>query len=516
MNLGRHAAALCTALALATGGCTSSTPDESFRPSLEWTECPADVEATFLSRHECGYLTVLEDRSAPEGRTIALAVVRVWPVGVEPQPGISTGFGANIGDPVGLTGDIASGATRLERVVVQMVSRGAGPHAEPSLRCPEVDALGEQAAASGTGDEALTAAFVEAVGACADRLRAGDVDPAQYDVAAAAADVEDLRAALEIDQWYTVGSQGTESRELFEYLRVYPGRAQFAFVDSPWFPEIDDLTGGVNGARSALDELFAACADDAQCARSYPDLEQTWASALQRLDTTPLTGVHETRTGDPIAVTVDAGKLLRMARFSLGDGGQGNLRQLPEMFAAAARGELTPQLASLVANDPVFCAGYRPLCAGQDGFSLGVYLTTFCRDQMPFIDQAALAAAVAEDPVYEAVFADSPYLSACEAWDVPPGDPDTSTPVDTDVPLLMLPGQFDSYSPPSLAREQAQALDMAWVLEVPGQTHNTLGYAECAITARNAWALDPMSPPDDDACASAPALSFELAAENPA
>ena len=64
----------------------------------------------------------------------------------------------------------------------------------------------------------------------------------------------------------------------------------------------------------------------------------------------------------------------------------------------------------------------------------------------------------------------------------------------------MFSGQFDSFSPPAVVEAQAARLPMAWTIEVPGQTHNTLGFAECAITARNHWAQAPTTPPDVDAC----------------
>ena len=42
-------------------------------------------------------------------------MVKAWPVGVEPRPGIGTGLGGNIGDPFLLTGGMATGATRPAR-----------------------------------------------------------------------------------------------------------------------------------------------------------------------------------------------------------------------------------------------------------------------------------------------------------------------------------------------------------------------------------------------------------------
>jgi pimeloyl-ACP methyl ester carboxylesterase len=298
------------------------------------------------------------------------------------------------------------------------------------------------------------------------------------------------------------------SRATFEYLRAYPDRAQAAHIDSPWFPDVDDLTGGINGTRAALAELFTACAADTACDDAFPDLERTWQQALDKLGDTPLHGTFETATDDTIDVVVDAPKLMRAARFALGGDGPTNAGQLPATIAAAAAGEATPWLLATIAQDPIFCAGYRPFCIGQDGFSLGVYLTEFCRDQAPFIDDDTLNAAADGDPVYEAVFVHSPYRQACEVWDVPAADPAVARPVDTDVPLLMLPGQFDSFSPPLVAEAQTARLPMAWTIGVPGQTHNTLGFAECAITARNQWARDPTTPPDEDACRTAPPLDF--------
>ena len=110
--------------------------------------------------------------------------------------------------------------------------------------------------------------------ACAARLRESGVEPANFDTAAAAADVDELRKAMGVDTWWGAGSYGTQSRVLFRYLHDFPGRLEAAWLDSPWFPETDDLTGGALGTRSALAELFSACAADDHCNRRYPDLEK--------------------------------------------------------------------------------------------------------------------------------------------------------------------------------------------------------------------------------------------------
>lgn len=504
----RRAALLALTACLLLLGCIATHARAQFRPTLTWGPCPADVEDSFVSSHRCGYLTVLEDRSKPTGPRVRLLVARVPPVGVPARRGIGTAVGSNVGDPDPIGGGIAEGTTRVQRVNIQAEPRGSGPHSTPSLRCPETDTLQVRAAGARTGDISLTADFAAAVKACAARLRASGVDLAQYDSSTSAADLEDLRTASRVENWAFIGSYGTRSRTLFEYLRLYPGHTRAAYLDSPWFPEIDELTGGVTGTRAALRAMFDFCATDPNCANAYPNLGQTWQAALTRLSRTPLRGLATKSDGSVVHLLVDAGKLLRMARFALGGDGPDNLTRLPSIIKNAAAGDLAPELADLVANDPVFCAGYRPTCPQQSGFSLGVYLSTFCRDELPFVDEAKLTAAVAGDPVYRDVFISSPYLAACKAWAVAPAPKGPSQDA-SPTPQLLISGQFDSFSQSEITLAGARRLAHAWPLVVPGQTHNALGFNDCFIGIRNKWTFTPTQAPESSLCTDTAAVRFK-------
>ena len=494
--------AVLTPLLVLTACSGDDTEPPAFSPTLAWGDCPPDVEVTFLSRHECGILTVLANRAEPSGPTIELLVARVWPVGKEPVPGLGSSFGANVGDPRALSGGIATGTTRLGGVGVEIEWRGAGPHVDPVLRCPEVEELQPDFAAARSDDTAVVDSFVDGVRRCGERLRTEGIDPADFDATEAAADLEDLRVALEVDRWRVLGVNGSQSRYLYEYFREFPGGAGPAYLDSPWPAGVDDLTGGVLGTRAALDEVFRVCKRSAECGDGGEgSLEDSWAAALDRLALEPLVGTHRSRSGDEVDVLIDAGKLLRAARFTLGGDGPDNLTHLPQIIRDAERGRLHPKLAEIVATDPGLCFGYRPLCAGQDEFSWGVYLTSLCRDQLPFLDEERLDRAVADDPVFRSVFAESPYIAACEAWDVPPAPmPPAPAPTLASAPLLLLPGQFDSFTDRAWAEAYADGSGGSVQLLVgPAQTHNTLGFSECVISARNTWVVDP-DDPITDAC----------------
>jgi pimeloyl-ACP methyl ester carboxylesterase len=491
------------AVSLVLIGCTGiSRSKEPFHPTLEWGTCPADVEIQFISRHRCGWFSVLADRSEPEGTTLRLFVTETWPVGITAPPYAGSGIEPALGGTASYT-QKAIGATRLGRIGYSLERRGTG-HSEPSLACPESDRVKDGAA----GGASLLSDFLDAVGACHDRLVAAGVDLADYDVQASVQDLEEFRVALGLDQWWNLGSVGSGSLFLFEYLREFPTSVRAAYLDTPQFPELDEVTGGIDGARYALDQVFAACRADARCNTAFPDLEASWSRALRNVAAHPLHGSFHAQSGRRIQVSIDAATLLRAARFTLGGDGPENLLGLPAMISAAAAGRITPELGSIVANDPVFCAGYLPNCNPGGAFNLGDYLSVFCRDEAPFVDQTTVAAAIGADPAYRAVFTEDPYLAACKVWDVPPADPEVHARVRTSVPLLILTGQFDSFSPLPVASSAATTLEHALVLDIPGQTHNVLGFSDCPIDIRNAWVRDPMSTPDSN-CLRAMKTTFE-------
>jgi pimeloyl-ACP methyl ester carboxylesterase len=505
----RRLVSTASACGLALGlllACTAEPEPAPFRPTLEWGACPDDVETTFLTPHECGTLTVLADRAAPTGTTLALAVAKVPPPAGATEPGFGTSFGPNFGDGEVISGGMASGAARMGRTSLQVEWRGSGPHTSTTLACPEVDPLRVTAAGVRHDDPGLREAFTAAVAACATRLRSEGVDAGDYTAAAMADDVEDLRIAAGVDAWEMAGSYGTQSAVLFTYLERHPGRVKAAYFDSPSFTSPAGFHGGAAALEDALEALVRSCGQAPTCAAEHPDLATLWIRALDRTTTEPLFGSIPL-DGQEVTVLVDAPKLVRLARFALGGEGA-PLAALPRIIHEASLGRLAPELAQAVVHDPVFCSGYRPLCH-DSRFSLGLFLTHLC-GAAPLAGaerSAAIRGTGRGHPAYAAVFEDSPYAAACDAWGVDPSPSEVSDPT-AGIPMLLMSGSLDSFSPPADTRDAASALGpQAYVLEVPGGTHNVLGFSECAITARNTWSRD-RAAPSAQACGGAPQVQF--------
>jgi hypothetical protein len=469
------------------------------RPSVAWGECPADIEVTFTSRHDCGVLTVPVDRADPSQGTLDLTVARAWPPDGADRERYGFTFGTDTGSYDAINGGMTGNAASLDVVSVKLESRGTGPRAEPSLQCPEIVAVAPALAGAPTGDAGAEAVFVDAVSRCRERLRTEGVDPADYDVAAAVADADDLRRALDLNRWTVTSSYGTQSRYLFEAMREHPETLGTTYVDSPWPAGINELLGDVTQTRATLDELFRACDGDKRCRGSRP-LAEDWQAALQTLGRQPLTGTYRGRVGAPVTVLVDAPKLVRAARFALGGDGPGNLVELPAAIRSAAAGRLHRVLARIVGADPGMCYGYRPTCSGQDDLAWGVYLTQLCRNDLPFLDRRALDSATAGDEAYAAAWNADLWQTVCDTWDVPPADRPLAGLVHPPTPTLLMLGRFDSSTDLTWARRLVAQDNQTQLLIGFGDTHNTLGVSTCMRTTRDAFVADPTQSVDPNSC----------------
>ena len=307
---------MVVSVALLPASCTGKTTRATFQPSYHEHPCPEDLDFALVERHTCGYLTVLEDRSKPDGRTIKLFVVHVVPQsGTAGNPDPIYVPGTQLAGVQGFLG-VAPGADRMDRDEFIMEQRGVG-RSEPDLACPEVDRVNAVTVAAGTADPSARKAFVDAVGACYQRLTSQGIDPGAYDIRAMAADGEDLRRALSIDQWGII-SFGNASRIALEMAREYPEHIRELVLDSPEVPQVDPFTEGIIGTRAALGQMAAACRADATCSSRFPDLEQAFEEASTELDLHPLSlSARVDAGGEAVKVRLDGSMLLRGVRTLL-------------------------------------------------------------------------------------------------------------------------------------------------------------------------------------------------------
>ncbi len=406
----RRAVLVASAVVMALAGCTSGATEtpEPAAPTVGGAasasdfaaaDCPADVASVVVGEVVCGFLTVPEDRSAA-GNDVRLFVTRIKPPEVKHEdPMFVAGTDlANLPN----YGGIAPLAQRVGREVILMDTRGVG-HSEPSLACPEVDEIRAATLATATDDEQTRAIFLQAVAACHERLTADGVDLAAYHLAAMAADAEDLRAALGIEEW-NVASYGTASRIALEMVRQNPDHVRALLLDSPEVPGADPRLLAVDSTRDSLAAVLAACASDPTCGDAFPDADTLLDRALTALADDPVT-VEMAATGqEPVDVLVDDALLLRLLRGMLSDGGSSGAlmraASVPAVLEGSASGrldQLAGTLGTAVVGSPSYCLGYLPKCLPQHVASMGTAWSVLCRDIAPRHDGAEAARAAGTD-----------------------------------------------------------------------------------------------------------------------
>lgn len=475
----------------ATGASTTASPDPVTVPEVTAgtytpNPCPEVVEVPPPNEIECGTLTVPEDRNAPEGRTVDLAVATLSAEG-EPTGGPVVYLeGGPGGDGLSAAEWMVGHPLLAAHDIVLVSQRGTAP-ADPSFDCPEVEDLIE--AARSTALDASTDAQVgDALAACHARATSTGVDLRFYDTAAAADDIESLRLALGLEPWNLYGvSYGT--RLGLEVLRRHPEGVRAAILDSAYPPEVEAYASLIPYAEATFAKIADACAADEACNATYPDLLGSIATLYDELEAEPVdsTFVHPD-TGEDVTLRWDG---TRLARFLYAGSYRGEIvSSIPALVAAMAAGDFG--LANLT-----YIRAVETLNGSFD-LAEGLYQTVECRERAPFTDPETLREVEEGAPAWlrEAVLYETDYDN-CERWPTEPAPASIREPVVSDLPVLILAGSFDPITPTPWAVQTHEHLPNSYLVEFPELSH-AVSYDPCPAEAAAAFLDDPSVDPTPD------------------
>jgi pimeloyl-ACP methyl ester carboxylesterase len=451
-----------------SGTTEPNLPPATFRSDT----CPMEVPATVEVQVDCGWLTVPENRDDPETGTIDLAVAVLHSRAAQPKADPVVELTGGPGYPaLPRIENYAKSPILDTRDLVLFDQRGLG-FSKPSLNCAEVDEAIWQGFETTDAADVEGERILDALGVCHDRLVEEGVDLDGYDTPNNAADVADLRVALGIDEWNLRGvSYG--SALAIETMRIHPEGIRSVLLDSVVTP--DGAFGGVARGESALrafGELYDACAAQPACAGKYGDLSALVHRAADGLDVAPHgLRVPDAASGRDRDVRITGGDL--WAGFFNAMYDETLIPALPAAASAIAGGDLG--LVDAIAPDGI---------AFATGAYEGMTASVTCADRQRLLDPDSVEEFTAEHPELTGlVYLALPEL-ACEAWDVESDSEDFNEllDADTDVPVIVMAGQFDPITPPDGSRRVAEALGEELLL-FPNAGHGAVGL-DCA---RGIW-----------------------------
>ena len=193
-------------------------------------------------------------------------------------------------------------------------------------------------------------------------------------------DLDDVRAALgypSIDLWG--GSYGT--RAALTYLRQHPDHTRAVVIDGVDPPSMSLIVASAENAERAFEKVFAACAADPACARTFPDLRAKLTALLASLAAHPVTAtLPDPTTGAPTEVTITRTSFLLDLHGLLYQPEIAAL--LPLVIDSASHGDFAPFAAQAVSSSAI-----------GDQISAGMYFSVVCAEDAPLATPEEVAAA---------------------------------------------------------------------------------------------------------------------------
>jgi pimeloyl-ACP methyl ester carboxylesterase len=445
------------------GGTAATASVKVVGPSFESGPCPFPTGAILAGeRVDCGNLVVPANRDQTNSPAIRLAVAIVRTHNPSPAP-----------DPILFLADGPGGSglawlsyflnrasdLRASRDVILLDQRGTG-YSQPSLACPEFDSLERAARAHKLSLAEARALDLQTAAACHDRLAAAGVQLSSYTLAASTTDIKDLRLALGYLNWNLYGV-GYGTRLALSVLRDYPGGVRSVVLDAALPPQANWWESSAANANRAFSAFFASCARQTACNTAFPGLAVTFLDAADRLNATPLTvQVPDSATGRPSPELVTGQTLVEGTAQSLMDGRLGLVPYLPLVVSQMDIGNAT-----------VAASFAQALSSSVDARHSGLWYSVQCHDEAPFADPAKIQADVYSFARFREFVLRDTTLAICPAWGGGQAGPDENQPVLSEVPALVLAGEFDPLEPPVWSQLAASTLPHSYYYLLSGVGH---------------------------------------------
>jgi pimeloyl-ACP methyl ester carboxylesterase len=472
-------------------------------PHFEEAPCPFKADAKTLEQVRCGYVTVLENRSVPDGRRLRLAVAIVKSRSRTPRPDPVVRVGGGPGDPslarvpnvlMGTAGDMGEllNGLRDDRDVIFYDQRGVG-FSEPVF-CPEE--AGNWGAAAGS-PLARRERRRQAAARCGDSMRRLGFDLSQYNSAASALDLRDIRRALGYEQW-NVHGHSYGSRLALVTMRNAPEGIRSVILSGTYPTSVASWFNLPGWTADVLARVSASCAAQPACRAAFPAVEQTFWRTLEELERNPMPLQLRRPNGrlDTVAITgaIFAGRVQDTMMSSRG------VATIPLLVHAMSsrNGAVLSVLLPPAAAEP----GQNP----RQGPGLGFAVQ--CFEEAPLNTVALkeqMRRAYPSSLVDGGLFNDP---SVCEGIHPFRADAAHTAPVESAIPALIVTGEFDPQTHRSNGPIVQRTLKASQLVDVPGAGHSGMFAHECTRAMVRDFLNAPVQKRDTSCVQAIPQLQF--------
>ena len=295
----------------------------------------------------------------------------------------------------------------------------------------------------------------EAFRACGERLAREATDLSAFNTMENANDVDAIRKALGYERIAFYGtSYGTE---LGQYLlRQHPANLHAVVLDAVVPMQFNLVTQVSSVKQRIAQKYFQGCEREAACREAYPDLARRLLTLLDRFDRQPVkVPIRDPKNPGKTVVVKLTGEILADALYQalyIRD-----VRPLiPYIIDRADRGDFT-FISSLL----------LPLQLDNDDHAIGMYTTVLCAERGDSDPSAIRTSGFNPRLVRTELKGAQAQIEVCKDWNIELLPRDVLEPVKSDVPTLLLSGDFDPITPPAFATQVAAGFSRATLVTFP-------------------------------------------------
>jgi pimeloyl-ACP methyl ester carboxylesterase len=273
--------------------------------------------------------------------------------------------------------------------------------------------------------------------------------------------MDEVREALGYERLNLFGgSYGT--RAALTYLKRHPQHVRTATLQG--ISPTDQYMPGdfPQQTERAIQGVIAECSADAACSKAFPNLKDEAKSVLAQLIKGPVeVEVKKPNSNEQVKVKLSrdlAAEAIRYMLYSPVPAGR-----VPLMLHLASQGDFAPLTRTALA--------YRENLVASG--SNGMYLSITCAEDLPWVKPGE-AERMAEN-TFLGDYRLRQQREACALWPRAEIERDYAQPVKSDVPVLILTGEWDPVTPPSNAERIAKTLSNSLNVVVPSGAHGLDG-----------------------------------------
>lgn len=304
---------------------------------------------------------------------------------------------------------------------------------------------------------------------CRERLQKEGTNLATFSSFQSAADAEEIRKALKISAWSVYGvSHGTTVA--LNLIRSFSSPIKNVILDSP-FPPNSPWPDFIRPFEVSFTVLEKNILNDSIATNTFPSLRKDFVNAVSRLNKNPALLTYEedgslieyAYSGDDFAWSI-WGALLKpraipfvpLAIHEVGNGNDSILQQWSIAFSSSD--------------------GYGKFSEPQSNAIL-------CYEGRPQLEDDADQSLILKYPNF-ASFGVYP-TAICNVWRPELPDKKVFEPVVSDIPVLILCGEYDPVCPPILAALTSKTLVNSTLIVVPTASHAAIHVDDCLRTIAN-------------------------------